>query len=80
MLSQQQIEKLKQDRKKERENKPGVPIRCQRCKFEWTYRGNNVYVTTCHHCSARVWINKNRLDGKGIDYDRNVTATTTAIE
>ena len=36
-----------------------VNLICQRCSYNWSYRGKNQYVTSCPKCKTSVMINNN---------------------
>ena len=38
------------------EEKEGIELKCQKCKKEWTYKGNNEYYATCPDCHSSVKI------------------------
>lgn len=38
-----------------------IALKCQRCSYEWNYKGNNTYVATCSHCKTTVMIKKNKV-------------------
>lgn len=42
----------------------GIPLRCQRCKHEWHYKGKNAWNAPCSFCRTIVSIRKNRIDGE----------------
>ncbi len=38
-----------------------IPLRCQRCRHKWHYKGKNKYVANCPHCRTYVTIKKSRI-------------------
>ena len=38
-----------------------IPLKCQRCRHNWYYKGKNEYVATCPHCRTYVTIKKSRI-------------------
>jgi hypothetical protein len=36
-------------------------LKCQRCGYNWAYKGKNDYVATCPHCRTYVTIKKHSV-------------------
>ena len=39
-----------------------MKLKCQRCSYEWDYKGENEWVAYCPHCSIKVTIRKNKIE------------------
>lgn len=39
-----------------------VKLKCKRCKYEWEYKGKNLYWATCPHCLNKVKVLKQLKD------------------
>lgn len=43
-----------------------VPLKCQNCGYEWTYKGDNPFYAPCSRCKSSVHIKKQRQDKKEV--------------
>ena len=42
-----------------------VRVKCQRCGYEWTYKGKSKWYACCPMCRTSVNLKKRRIKNKG---------------
>lgn len=41
-----------------------MKIKCQRCKYEWEYKGKSKWYTSCPKCRTSINVRKLEAEGK----------------